>query len=105
MERPRASRYLITPCVLILSFAPSLLAQDDIILTLDTGPGADEVSLQWTGGQSPWQVFRSVDPSSVTAPGNSLGDTDHPSAAARAFHLHAVFLLRDRYREAGDLIR
>jgi hypothetical protein len=76
MERSRVFRYLITACFLILSLASSPLAQDDIILTLESGPSASDVTLQWTGGQSPWQVFRSVDPASVTAPGNSLGDTD-----------------------------
>lgn len=52
------------------------MAQDGINLAVEIGPGASDVSLQWVGGQLPWQVFRSTDPATVTDPANRLGDTD-----------------------------
>lgn len=45
------------------------------VLTVQKGPAAAEVTLNWTGGASPWQVFRSTDPVTMIAPANLLGTT------------------------------
>lgn len=45
------------------------------ILTVEKGPATGEVILSWTGGTSPWEVFRSTDPTTVIAPASFLGTT------------------------------
>lgn len=49
------------------------------LLSLDRGSSADEVVLHWTGGTSPWEVFRSTDPATVLAPANRVGQTGAPA--------------------------
>jgi hypothetical protein len=65
---------------------------DGIDLSVSPGPGAGEFTLDWAGGQPDFEVFRSTDASTVTDPGNKLGDTsthqwiDTPPAGAIFFY-------------------
>jgi len=45
------------------------------VLTVNKGAGPGEVVLLWTGGTSPWQVFRSTAPATVLDPSNRLATT------------------------------
>jgi hypothetical protein len=45
-------------------------------LSVARGPGPTEVTLNWHGGQPPYAVYRSYDPSEVVHPGNLIGSTD-----------------------------
>jgi len=72
----RTSARLIASLILWIPAAASLSpAQDGIELTVEKGPGAEEVTLLWTGGVSPWEVFSSADPAAVGAPLSRLGET------------------------------
>jgi hypothetical protein len=66
--------------LLILSFLlVSSVAQTtapEIVLTAEHGPGPLDVTLQWTGGQPSFEVFRSADAASVCRADNLLGVTD-----------------------------
>ena len=44
-------------------------------LTVEKGTAPGEVVLRWTGGTSPWEVFRSTSPGAVLDPPNRLGTT------------------------------
>ena len=46
-----------------------------ITLSVLRGPGPQEVTLQWLGGQAGFSVFRSDDPTTVLDPVNELGQT------------------------------
>src|SRR3989449_6297666 len=43
------------------------------------GPGALDVTLEWTGGQPSFEVYRSADPSTVCRSDTLIGVTDVPS--------------------------
>ena len=58
-----------------LMTAPAFAGSEDILLTLSTGT-TNEVTLSWDGGQSPFVVYCSNDPTSVVDPGNVIGETD-----------------------------
>ena len=45
------------------------------VLTVNKGAAPGEVVLLWTGGTTPWEVFRSNAPGTVTDPTNRLGST------------------------------
>jgi hypothetical protein len=66
------------------------------VLTVAKGAAPGEVVLLWTGGTSPWEVFRSIAPATVTHPGNRLGATsagswaDLPPANESLFFYQAV---------------
>jgi cytosine/adenosine deaminase-related metal-dependent hydrolase len=67
------------PFCLLLCLAPAarLAAQpsDGITLTLVPGPDPLEVTLEWTGGQPDFEVFRSADPAMIFDSGSRLGET------------------------------
>jgi hypothetical protein len=46
-----------------------------IVVTVDAGPGAGELTLHWTGGLAPYTVYRSTTPSTIDIPSNVLGQT------------------------------
>lgn len=77
---------------LLPMLASASLAQDGIDLTVRKGPGADDVTLEWMGGVSPWEVFSSTDPAEVGAPSSRLGEStvrtwfDSPPAADAIFY-------------------
>ena len=56
------------------SAAASCLS-DSIELTVAPGPVAGEIALNWTGVLPSTRVFRSTDPSTMTDPGNFIGET------------------------------
>jgi hypothetical protein len=39
------------------------------------GPGSGELVLTWSGGQPVFEIFRGTDPSTLTDPGNMIGET------------------------------
>ena len=45
------------------------------VLTVGKGAAPGEVVLLWTGGTSPWEVFRSTSPATVPDPSNRLATT------------------------------
>ena len=70
--------YLSTSAVAVIAFfATPAWAHpgDGVGLLLEAGPGVGELTLDWTGGQPTFEVFRSPDPATILDPGNSLGTT------------------------------
>jgi hypothetical protein len=60
--------------VLIFALAVSpALATDSIDLTVLPGAASTEVTLQWTGDQPLFELYRSTNPASVTSPANLCG--------------------------------
>ena len=51
---------------------------DGVKLTITEGPGADQLTLDWEGGRPTLEVFRSVNPATITSRANSLGTCDAP---------------------------
>jgi hypothetical protein len=49
---------------------------DGVLLLVNKGPTPDAVTLSWTGGGSPFQIFRSADPISFDVPGDLLAATN-----------------------------
>ena len=43
-----------------LAAAPSLAADDGITLSVGPGAGPGQVDLEWSGGTSPYRVYRSA---------------------------------------------
>ena len=65
--------------VALLAFLPTpCVAQTgpEIVLTVKTGPGPQDVTLTWTGGQPPFEIYRSADVKSVCLATTSIGTTD-----------------------------
>ncbi len=61
-----------------VAFADSTEASADLageILTVNKGAVPGGVVLIWTGGTSPWEVYRSTSPATVLDPANRLGTT------------------------------
>jgi hypothetical protein len=56
---------------------PCLLAAhvDGMNLSVSLGTGPGQVTLDWSGGQPTYHVYRSTVPANVVAPGNFIGDT------------------------------
>jgi len=48
----------------------------EIFVQVAKGPGPGELTLQWTGGAAPFEVFRATGPANLTDPGNLAGQTD-----------------------------
>jgi hypothetical protein len=67
------------------------VAQDDIDLRIDPDDGDGYYRLYWTGGSTPYEVYRSTDPALVVAATNRLGETilqawiDEPPPAGGPF--------------------
>jgi hypothetical protein len=61
--------------VLAWAAMPSL-AQDGIELTPSYDRDTGSMTLEWTGGQPPWRVFRSPVAASALDPANKLGEID-----------------------------
>lgn len=71
-------RWRHLPLSVLLSIPAATIAQeasDGVTLDLNPGPAPGEVVLSWTGGRSPYGVFRSTDPTLVIDPANRLGET------------------------------
>ena len=68
-------RWLPLACWLSVLPAWGMGGPDGVDLHCSRGPGADDVTLQWTGGTAPFGVFRSPFPVNVVGPGNHLGET------------------------------
>ncbi|MCU0230215.1 MAG: IPT/TIG domain-containing protein [Acidobacteria bacterium] len=93
-RRPLASRLVVLLVVASLTAGAQLpLLADAIALSAARGPGAGEVTLSWSGGTAPYQVFRAALPAAVLDPPNRIVTTpattlvDAPPAAASAFYL------------------
>src|SRR3989442_323500 len=84
--------FLLACCWLPLSaFAADPF--DGMTLTVARGPGADDVTLQWIGGQPSFKVYRATGPSGVVDPSNQLGESavrswvDTPPAGSIFFYV------------------
>ena len=93
-RRPLASRFLVLLVVVSLAAGAQLpLLADAIALSVARGPGAGEVTLNWSGGTAPYQVFRAPLAATVLDPPNRLVTTpattlvDVPPAGESAFYL------------------
>ncbi len=73
--RRRAPLFVPALALLLL---PSLASAhvDGMRVDISRGPGPDEVTLVWTGGQPTYQVFRSISPSGVISPVHLIGSSD-----------------------------
>jgi hypothetical protein len=56
--------------------APASDPVDGVVLSLTPGPGTGEVTLRWTGGLSPYTVYRSTDKTLVIDAANQQGQTN-----------------------------
>jgi hypothetical protein len=75
----RLLRSVVPVAALIIAFQPSPgLGQtpQEVVLSVSHGPGPLDVTLIWTGGQSPFEVLRSTDVSMVCSSDNVIGTTD-----------------------------
>jgi len=73
------NRYIfLLPPILLFLIAPQSTAAafDGMTLTLVRGPVSGGVTLDWTGGQPTFSVYRSTNKSTVLEPGNVIGTTD-----------------------------
>ncbi len=76
----------------LLLLSPLVVSAQEIQLMLVRGPAEGEVTLHWTGGSAPWEIYRSSTAVSLTEPMNLLGDTlkspwiDLPPATALTFY-------------------
>lgn len=61
------------------SSGPAAKPPDGVVLTLTSGPGPDDVTLNWSGGLTPYSVYRSTDKTGVVDDGNLLGMTSGSS--------------------------
>jgi len=59
----------------VLAALPCLAVDDGIALTVGPGAGPGQVDLEWSGGTSPYRVYRSTTATSVAATLNLLGET------------------------------
>ena len=48
---------------------------DPVVLTVDKGPGPDEVTLSWSAGEGTFEIFRSTQAPNLLDPANKLGET------------------------------
>ena len=62
--------------VIFSTSGPAVQAADGITLGVSTGPGPQDLTLEWTGGQPTFEVYRSTAAVAVTDPANKLGETD-----------------------------
>ena len=56
-------------------YAADARRRNELVLTVDRGPGPGEVSLGWSAGQGDYTVYRSADPRLVTNRCSRLGTT------------------------------
>ena len=49
---------------------------DGIVLNVTSAPGPADVTLNWTGSQAPYSIYRSSSPAGVVAPANLVGVTN-----------------------------
>ena len=75
MRRVLIAILLLAPCWSPIRATEESAALAGEILMIEKGPGINEVTLHWTGGRSPWEVFRSTDPASVASPASLLAET------------------------------
>ena len=55
--------------------AANVRAADGVALTVRKGPGAGDLTLDWTGGQPTFDVYRATTAAGLVAPGNLLAST------------------------------
>ena len=71
-------RRLLLPVLLTAAFVLSLgtpLLRANVALQVSRGPGAQDVQLDWSGGQPNFAVFRSSDPTLINQPVSWIADT------------------------------
>src|SRR5262245_10037671 len=70
----RRSRISLLLCLSAFLVVSRVLASppDGVGLRVNKGPGAGDLTLDWTGGQPEFEVYRGIDPSQVAVPGNLL---------------------------------
>jgi hypothetical protein len=73
--RELAGRFLVLVAVVFAEPADASADLAGEVLTLEQGSAPGEVVLHWTGGASPWEVFRSTNPATVVDPTNRLTTT------------------------------
>ena len=72
----RYSRQIMVPEIDIAGQEALLAAAGDgIDLSVDKGPGAGDVTLSWSGGAAPYDVYRSTDAQTLIGLANYLGQT------------------------------
>src|SRR5262245_29903275 len=62
--------------IVVLGAADAPAQTSAIVLTVRHGPGPLDVTLEWTGGSAPYEIFRSIDMKDVCQPQNTLAITD-----------------------------
>ena len=75
-EREATALCRVGPTAALLLAWSALPALAAIDLRINKGPRADELTLQWNGGQVPYDVYRSESAWDVTDPINLLGSTN-----------------------------
>src|SRR5258708_6134150 len=95
LRRAHIERRLV-PYVWVLCCLPvSALAGDSfdgMTLMVTNGSSPGEMTLQWTGGQPTFRVYRSTGPQSILDPGNLIGTSsvrsfdDIPPSGAAFFY-------------------
>ena len=72
----RRSALILGLALLLASRSAAASCLSDFIeLTVEPGPVAGEMALNWTGVLPSTRVFRSTDPTTLTDPGNFIGET------------------------------
>jgi len=77
---PRGTALLVVVVVSVLSRAAAG-SSDGVTLSVNKGPGADDVTLTWAGGQPLFQVYRSTLPGDVATPGRQIAETTGSSSS------------------------
>lgn len=73
----RKSLGLFPLLLVMVAFADlAAVRASEVALSVDRGVATGDVELEWTGGLSPFRVFRSTDPAAITSPAKRIGQTD-----------------------------
>ena len=90
---PRHRTLLAIVFIAFAGATPTAPHESGIDLWLTPGPNPGEVRLDWSGGQPPYEVYRSTSAVTVLDPGNVVGTTsgtlwlDLPPASASFFYM------------------
>jgi len=72
-----AARWAVLAALLLLVPPASFAQTNPILVSVRPGPDQQlDVTLEWTGGQPPFEIFRAADMKSVCLAINSIGSTD-----------------------------
>jgi hypothetical protein len=75
-------RVLVVAVVCLLLSWTGARAADGVNLTVKKGPGAGDLTLDWTGGQPTFDVYRASSPAGLVAPGNLVTSTSDRTLTA-----------------------